>query len=481
MAELEFRQHSQVHAAALKDLAEHDNDLSQVSPQTLEVIDTFRALGAIQRRSGVRAARRYIVSFTQSPEHIRDVYRLAKIAEPNPEDVPEIDAIPLFETMDDLENSVNMLDQIIQFPEVQARLKARDRKMEVMLGYSDSSKDVGPVAATFALHDAQRRIAQWAKRNDIKLTLFHGRGGAIGRGGGPAQRAVLAQPAGSVEGVFKLTEQGEIIFARYGNKNIATSHIETVAGATLLQGSPKVEQSNEEMTDKYADFAADLTVYSRDRFFELVKEPEFPSWFAYVTPLEEVGMLPIGSRPAKRGLSVNSLEDLRSIPWVFSWSQARINLAAWYGFGMACEQYAKNHENGEQRLKDAYKDWNLFTTMVDNMEMSLAKTDVRIAQLYLGLGDNEKLKNLVLSEMELTQKWVLIITGHKFLLDNRPVLGQAVQIRGPYIDVLSLMQAEALRKMRQEKDHLSDQELGELKYLLLCTVSGVSAGLQNTG
>src|SRR5690606_35546592 len=231
LAELEVRQHSAVHA---KTLAEIDAG-GPLSDMSEEVLETFRAIAAVQRRHGVLAARRYIVSFTQDAQDIANVYRLAEIALGTPEDVPVIDAIPLFETFADLQASTDVLDQMLELPQVQARLAQTERRMEVMLGYSDSSKDVGPVSATLALYDAQSRIAEWARRNDITLTLFHGRGGALGRGGGPANRAVLAQPPGSVDGRFKLTEQGEVIFARYGEPVIASRHIEQVAAATLLQ------------------------------------------------------------------------------------------------------------------------------------------------------------------------------------------------------------------------------------------------------
>ena len=400
LAELEVRQHSQVHEGALADLAKNGID-GTLEPRTVEVIDTFRAIGAVQRRYGVLAARRYIVSFTQSAEHLAAVYELAEIAFAGV-DAPIIDAVPLFETFADLEASVDILEGALALPQVQRRLAENGRRVEVMLGYSDSSKDVGPVSATLTLDTAQRRITEWARRNDIVLTLFHGRGGALGRGGGPANRALLAQPPGSVDGRFKLTEQGEVIFARYGDPVIAARHIEQVAAATLLAGAPSVERRNAAATERFTALAAQLDESSRTRFHELVKSPGFPQWFAEVTPLEEVGLLPIGSRPARRGLSVESLDDLRAIPWVFSWSQARINLAGWYGLGTAL---AASDDLDE--LRGAYAQWPLFTTMIDNVEMSLAKTDERIAQRYLALGDRDDLAELVLEEMALTRQWVL--------------------------------------------------------------------------
>jgi phosphoenolpyruvate carboxylase len=472
LAELEVRQHSQVHAAALADIAEHGMD-GELEPRTVEVLETYRAIGSVQRRYGVAAARRYIVSFTQAPEHLAAVYQLAELVFPDPATRPVIDAIPLFETFADLEASVDILEEMLTLPAVQARLAENGRRVEVMLGYSDSSKDVGPVAATLALDVAQSRIAQWGQKHDLNLTLFHGRGGALGRGGGPANRAVLAQPPGSVDGRFKLTEQGEVIFARYGNPIIGARHIEQVAAATLLAGAPSTEQRNASATERFAELATALDASSRTRFYDLVRAPGFPQWFAQVTPLEEIGLLPIGSRPARRGLSVESLDDLRAIPWVFSWSQARTNLAGWFGLGTALESVGDLAE-----LQAAYAEWPLFSTMIDNVEMSLAKTDDRLAQRYLALGDRDDLAALVLEEMTLTRRWVLAITGSEQILSRRRILGRAVQLRSPYVDALSLLQIRALRALRtgESADLVEDN-----KRLLLLTVNGVAAGLQNTG
>ena len=480
MVEMEFRQHSVVHSRALEDIREHGlhGERGELQPMTHEVLDTFRALGAIQKRNGLKAARRYIISFTKSAQNIKDVYELNRLAFSHPEDVPTIDVIPLFEQLEDLQNSVDVLEEMIKIPEVQARLKATGNKLEVMLGYSDSSKDAGPTSATLALHSAQERIAKWAESHDIDLTLFHGRGGAVGRGGGPANRAVLAQPVGSVKCRFKLTEQGEVIFARYGNPVLAIRHVESVAAATLLQSAPSVEKRNTEMTEKYADMAAQLDEAAHNRFLDLLNTDGFAPWFSIVTPLTEIGLLPIGSRPAKRGLGAKSLDDLRTIPWIFSWAQARINLAAWYGLGTACEQFGDLNT-----LRQAYEEWPLFSTFIDNIEMSIAKTDERIARMYLVLGDREDLNEKVLNEMELTRKWVLAIVGDKWPLQHRHVLGQAIRIRSPYVDALSVTQVLALRSLRKkvDKEELSQSQQAGFIYLILCTVSGVAADLQNTG
>ena len=327
-----------------------------------------------------------------------------------------------------------------------------------------------------ALHSAQERIAKWAEKNDIDLVLMHGRGGAVGRGGGPANKAVLAQPKGSVNCFFKLTEQGEVIFARYGNRTLAQRHVESVAAATLLQSAPSVEKTNTETTQKFWDMADKLNAASHERYLDLLNTEDFTPWFSTVTPLTEVGLLPIGSRPAKRGLGAKSLDDLRTIPWIFSWSQARINLAAWYGLGTACEQFGDLDQ-----LKAAYQEWPFFRTFIDNIEMSIAKTDQRIAKMYLHLGDRQDLSKKVFTEMQLTRKWVLAIVGDEWPLQRRRVLGCAVRVRNPYVDALSIAQVRALREVRMNQDEMAEEKKAEYMSLILSTVTGVSAGLQNTG
>lgn len=475
MVEMEFRQHSVVHARALKDI--HENGIhGDLQPMTREVIDTFRAIGSIQKRYGKKMAHRYIISFTKSAQHVADVFELAHLSFAHEEDVPELDVIPLFEQLEDLEGCVDVLDQMLTLPVVQKRLAQTNRRMEVMLGYSDSSKDAGPTTAMLALHSAQERIAKWAEKNDIDLVLMHGRGGAVGRGGGPANKAVLAQPKGSVNCFFKLTEQGEVIFARYGNRTLAQRHVESVAAATLLQSAPSVEKTNTETTQKFWDMAEKLNAASHERYLDLLNTEDFTPWFSTVTPLTEVGLLPIGSRPAKRGLGAKSLDDLRTIPWIFSWSQARINLAAWYGLGTACEQLGDLDQ-----LKAAYQEWPFFRTFIDNIEMSIAKTDQRIAKMYLHLGDRQDLSEKVFTEMLLTRKWVLAIVGDEWPLQRRRVLGCAVRVRNPYVDALSIAQVRALREVRMNQDEMAEEKKAEYMSLILSTVTGVSAGLQNTG
>jgi phosphoenolpyruvate carboxylase len=252
-------------------------------------------------------------------------------------------------------------------------------------------------------------------------------------------------------------------------------HIDQVAAAILLASAPSNEDRNRKAAERYADVAATMDAASRDRFFSLVKAPGFAPWFARVTPMEELGLLALGSRPARRGLSVESLEDLRAIPWVFAWTQARINLAGWFGLGSALEAVGD-----EPRLIEAYDQWPLFHTLIDNVAMSLAKADDRIARHYLELGDRDDLAALVTGEMALTRSWVVRVTGGTGLLGNKPVLQRAVKMRSPYVDALSLLQLRALRTLREGAEAGRPVD-PEQQRLLLLSVSGVAAGLQNTG
>ncbi|MDD7943937.1 phosphoenolpyruvate carboxylase [Microbacterium sp. NE2HP2] len=470
LAELEVRQHSAVHAKVLAE-CEAGGELSDLANEVLEV---FRTISQVQKRFGPRAAGRYIVSFTQSADDLANVHALARHAVGPDGTPPVLDVIPLFETFADLQAAPGILAEIVDHPAFAARLEATGRRLEVMLGYSDSSKDVGPIAANLALYEAQARIAAWAQEQRIELTLFHGRGGALGRGGGPANSAILAQPPHSVDGRFKLTEQGEVIFARYGDPDIALRHIDQVAAAILLASAPSIEERNSRAAERYADVAATMDAASRERFFSLVKAPGFAPWFAAVTPMEEIGLLALGSRPARRGLSVESLEDLRAIPWVFAWTQARINLAGWFGLGTALEAVGD-----EALLREAYQQWPLLRTVIDNVAMSLAKADPRMARRHLALADRDDLAQLVVDEMLLTRDWVVRIAGGDGLLANKPVLQRAVKMRSPYVDALSLLQLRALRVLRSTEQDAPTPP--EWQRLLLITVNGVAAGLQNTG
>jgi len=487
LAGLEVRQHSRVHAQAIAELRAGD----QPSAMTREVLETIRVMAWIQRRYGVDACRRYIISFTTSAQDVAAVYELAGYAFPDG-DGPVLDVVPLFETGEDLANATSVLTGMLSLPVVTERLAATGRHLEVMLGYSDSAKELGPASATLRLFDAQAELAAWAREHDVKLTLFHGRGGAIGRGGGPAGRAVLAQAPGSVDGRLKVTEQGEVIFARYGQPAIGLRHLEQVTSAVLLASSSAVAERNGAAAADFQELAAAIDDAAKGSFRALVEADRFAEWFATVSPLEEIGGLRIGSRPSRRGHGGGplGLEDLRAIPWVFAWAQTRLNLPGWYGLGsgLAAAAWAgipAGDSDGDippeglAELRRAYREWPLLATLLDNAEMSLAKTDREIAARYLALGGRPDLTDRVLTEYDLTRRLVLAVTGHDRLVAGRPVLSRAIVLRDPYVDALSYLQLRALSALRAEDGDAVER--AALERLLLLTVSGIAAGLQNTG
>ena len=472
LAELEVRQHSAVHAAALAQLRAG----LEADGQTREVLDTFAAIAAIQQRHGVQACRRYVVSFTTSAADIAAVHELARYACPG--GPPVLDVVPLFESGDDLRNAVAILDGMVELEPVAARLAVTGRRLEVMLGYSDSAKELGMVSATLRLFDVQLRLARWAAARDISLVLFHGRGGALGRGGGPAGRAVLAQAPGSVDGRFKVTEQGEVIFARYGHPVIGQRHLEQVTSAVLLASAGQPGAAAGDPAARSAPVSEALEAGALAAYRGLVTAPGFGEWFARLSPLAEIGGMRLGSRPARRGLAVPAgLDDLRAIPWVFAWAQTRVNLPGWYGLGSGLAA-AIAGPGGLTAVRAAYRDWPLLAVLLDNAEMSLAKTNRRIAERYLALGGNQALAGQVLAEYDLTRQLVLEVTEHDRLLAGRVVLSRAVALRDPYVDALSHLQLRALEEVRASQD---PDERAALERFLLLTVNGVAAGLQNTG
>ncbi|HEY0830986.1 MAG TPA: phosphoenolpyruvate carboxylase [Candidatus Dormibacteraeota bacterium] len=464
LAELEVRQHSTVHERALVEVRAR----SARSDATRDVLDTLGAMANLQSRFGVDSCRRYVVSFTRGAGDVAAVYELARHATGGTS--PVIDVVPLFETLDDLSRATSVMDAVLELGPVRKRLAVNQRQIEVMLGYSDSAKEAGPLSATLALHDAQAALAAWAKRNRLELTLFHGRGGALGRGGGPANRAVRAQAPGSVNGHFKVTEQGEVIFARYGNRAIARRHLEQVTSAVLEASVPRPPRSDP--AHAFRALAEQVDGPSRAAYRKLIDATGFERWFLEVSPIEELGRLRIASRPTRRA-GGRRLEDLRAIPWVFSWSQMRLNLPGWYGIGSGLSAARI------QDLRSAYAEWPLFNAMLDNAEMSLAKTDRRIAERYLALGNRPDLAAIVLAEYDLTRRMVLEVTGHRRLLEDRRVLSWAIELRNPYVDALSHLQLRALRAMRNPRTARTDRARAERVFQL--TVNGVAAGLQNTG
>jgi phosphoenolpyruvate carboxylase len=490
LASLEVRQHSAVHrralgelvpsiahdAAALDRLAREDSSLpAQRTPLAEEVLATLRVMAELQSRWGAEACRRYVVSFSRSAADLVAVRALGRLA--LPDGSLELDVVPLFESRADLEAAPTVLDEYVALPGVAEWLDGRGRHMEVMLGYSDSAKDVGFLAANVALYRAQGELAGWARRNRVELTLFHGRGGALGRGGGPAGRAIRGQAPGSVAGRFKVTEQGEVIFARYGHPAVGRRHLEQVTWAVLLASTDAHEAALAACERRFMGAAARMADAAEAAYRSLVGRPGFVDYFVRVTPIEELSQLAIGSRPARRG-GGRDLQDLRAIPWVFAWSQNRCNLPGWYGLGAGLQLLA-GEPGGLELLRRMYDQWPFFTSLIDNAEMSLAKADPLIAGLYLEQGERPELTKAIREEFRRSRAAVLEVTRSDRLLARRSVLRRAVDLRNPYVDALSFIQVRFLAELRRRVE--DPQRAARIADLVQLTVNGVAAGLQNTG
>ena len=518
---LEVRQHSEIHAATLEALRDPERDPERDRRSALEreaalgvtvceVLETFRAIADIQRVFGVEACHRYVVSFTHSERDVLEVLELAELAAENgvAARLPILDVVPLFESADALLDCERIVDALLADPAYRRHVASRGDHQEVMLGYSDSTKESGMLAASWMLYRAQDCLATVGRRHGVRLTLFHGRGGAIGRGGGPMNRAILAQAPGSVDGRLKLTEQGEVIAERYANPTIALRHLEQVTNAVLTASSPDHDQRSRSAGKEGAAVMEELAEVSREAYRALVWESSaFAAYFRAATPIEELAGLAIGSRPPARQAVVpearagsaggtsdtdsasdnahpgTSLESLRAIPWVFAWSQSRANLPGWYGVGTALTAYEARHGAiGQARLRDLYASWPLFASVLDTVEMSLAKADMAVAARYADLAPDENARDIwprIRDEFERSRAAILRVTGRVRLLDAQPALQRSIQLRNPYVDSLSELQVRLLARLRSKP--LDDPERADLLRLVLLTVSGVAAGVQNTG
>jgi phosphoenolpyruvate carboxylase len=390
--------------------------------------------------------------------------------------------VPLFETLVDLEAAPHILADLFSLDVYRQHLAACGDEQMVMLGYSDSNKDGGYLAANWALYQAQEAIAQVCKAHGIRLTLFHGRGGTLARGGGPANRAIMAQPSGTVGGRFRVTEQGEAIADRYANPDLAYRHLSQIVNAVLLASSP-VRGDAGAGDGVLAAWRAGMSSMAEAAwrvYRALVFEtPGFTRFWQAATPIDEIAHLHIGSRPATRQVDVTEIEAVRAIPWVFSWMQSRFNLPGWYGLGSGLAAGPT-----QTQLREMYASWPFFRTLLDNVEMSLLKADMEIAALYAELVPDRQLAASLMAtiraEYERTRSAVLTITGHQELLDGDPVIQRSVFLRNPYIDPLNYIQVETLRRLRA----LPDPECPEaeaLRQVVVVTINGIAAGLRNTG
>jgi phosphoenolpyruvate carboxylase len=469
-------------ARLLADVADHrpliPADIAGFSPGTRETIETFRMLREQLSHRHRGAVQTYIVSGTEGPDDLLEVLLLMKeasLARPGGEGAL-LRIVPLFEAGATLAQAPETMGRLLREGTYRAALRAVGDEQEVMIGYSDSNKDVGYLASGWATYRAQTQLAELIEAHGASWIFFHGRGGAIGRGGGPTNSAILALPPGTVNARLKMTEQGEVLTAKYAVAEIAHRELELATSATITTGAPVRDARHE----TFEGVLAQMAEVSASRYRSLVHDdPAFARFFASVTPIEEISRLRLGSRPARRGVSAEAINDLRAIPWVFSWTQARFVLPAWLGLGTALEDARQRH--GIDLLREMTATWPFFATLLANAEMALAKADMRIAHRYTRLwaqtDERERIWNLLVGEFDRTRSELLAIRGSERLLDGEPVLQASIDRRNPFVDPLSFVQIELLSRLRDGGvDH--QDTLGRVSLL---TINGIASGLRNTG
>ncbi|MCX7570108.1 phosphoenolpyruvate carboxylase [Tumebacillus sp. DT12] len=510
MATLDIRQHSEVHENALdelcrlgqlgpyRDLSESEkiarltvllqdprplvSPYAELSESTREATALCRTIRKAQDWFGTACIQNYLISMTQGVSDLLEVLLLAKEAglftlRPDGTADSRLHIVPLLETIEDLRAAPRIISELFANPVYRQHLAARGHLQEIMLGYSDSNKDGGYLTANWELYKSQKKIYEVARRHGVALKFFHGRGGALGRGGGPVERSILAQPPEALQGKVKITEQGEVISQRYSHAGIATRSLEKAVSAVLL-GSLNVQTDKMKETEIY--WSAILEQLSQDSFRTyqdfVYRNDDFLPYFHQATPIAEVGQLNLGSRPAKRRAS-DRIQDLRAIPWVFSWTQNRHLLPAWFGFGTAVQHYIRHTPDAAEEFRRMYRHWPFFRALVDNLQMALAKADMLIAGEYAGLLEDQELARRVFARIEdeyaRTRQIVLMITGEEDILAGSPVIQESIRLRNPYVDPLSYFQVLLLEETRKG-------EAGDLQDVLL-TINGIASGLRNTG
>jgi phosphoenolpyruvate carboxylase len=514
LAELELRQHADRHTAAVAELlglagvpgyaamtsAERQAVLEErlpgpplalpadaLSPATRAALDTFRAMSDIQAQSGPAACQTYIISMCRDAADVLAVLFLAREAGlfawagGDAPATSRLDVVPLYETIAELRSCGAILGHLLESRAYRAALAARGDRQQVMIGYSDSNKDGGYLAASWQTYGAQAALAYAAGSAGVDLLIFHGRGGAIGRGGGPMNRAILARPPIARYPNLKVTEQGEVISARYGHPVIAERHFEQVIHALLISAFGPVEDSPDPDWIATMDRLADR---SRARYEELVKEtPDFLAFFREATPFPELGTLNLASRPVSRAAQSTddlTLDDLRAIPWVFSWAQVRVNLPGWFGLGTALQ--AEIAAGGLPQLQAMYRNWRFFATALDNAQLSLGTADMPAARRYASLATRgAELFEQIVAEYEASVAAVLAVARQSELLERSPVLARSIKLRNPYVDALHIAQIALLRRYRALPPDASDEERAALLDAIHHSINGIAAGLQTTG
>jgi phosphoenolpyruvate carboxylase len=500
-ARLDLRQHSGPHEAAVAELlgradypklpeAERREvlaaaiakarplapaEVAALTPATRHVVEPLVLAGRARARLGADCLGLYIISMTTDVSDLLEVAYLMRLAQ------AELPISPLFETLDDLTNAPRVLTELFTHPAYAPILAARDGHQNVMLGYSDSNKDCGYLTANWALYKAQDDIAGVCRAAGVRVTLFHGRGGSIARGGGPAAKAILAQPVALRDGGIRVTEQGEVLSTRYHDPELAHRILEQMTYGVMLgihaaehpaPVNPEWLLAMEQMSA--AGFAAYKKLVHDD--------PEFIAFWKQATPIDEISNLKFGSRPTFRR-ATQSVTDLRAIPWVFSWMQARFNFPGWYGLGSALAPVLKRGRAGRDLLRSMHAGWPFFQTLIGNAQLTLCKADMGIARLYASLVEDEKVRARILAVLEAefarTEQAILAITGQKKLLAGEPVLRKSVELRNPYIDPLNYLQVEMLRRLRA--GGLDKHEEEATRRVVELTINGISGGLKNTG
>jgi phosphoenolpyruvate carboxylase len=518
LAELEIRQHADKHTAAVAELLglaglpgyesmtydERQAALEErlvgraisplpgaLSPATREVLDTFRAMSDIQQMGGPAACQTCIISMTRHASDVLSVLLLAREAGlflcPGGRQAAtsRLDVVPLFEQIHELETCGEIMRSLYGSRPYKAHLRARKRRQQVMLGYSDSNKDGGYLSANWQIYGAQAALARTAAEAGVELVVFHGRGGAVGRGGGPTGRAIMARPPEAQLPNLKVTEQGEVIFARYSHPAITMRHFEQVVHALLVSSADGERDGATPLASvEWVEAMERMAAASMSRYEALVKDsPECLRFFRQATPFPELGTLNLASRPVSRvGAKVDrvQLEDLRAIPWVFSWTQIRANLAGWYGLGTALQ--SEIEAGGLERLQAMYRGWRFFAMCLDNAQISLGTADMPTARRYATLADNgEEVFRQIEEEYDKTVAAVLQITRQEELLEKSSILSRSIKLRNPYVDALHLAQIALLRRYRSLPQHAPQEERDSLLDAVHHSINGIAAGLQTTG
>ena len=495
-ATMDIREHSEVHHRLLSQLFSDltpelitSKLLSDEQPGTSDLDEpsdrcykTFLAINELVDRFGPEVIESYIISMTKSADDVIAAVLIAKIAglislKPKKE-FAKIGFVPLLETVTELRSADKILDDLLSNKNYRKIVELRGNLQEVMLGYSDSNKDAGITTSQWEIHKAQRKLRDVAIKHGVKLRLFHGRGGSVGRGGGPTYDALIALPWGSIDGQIKMTEQGEVISDKYGLPALAKENLElTLAAAleaTVLNRKPRQSAGDLNSWNECMDLISD---HAFAAYRGLVQQPELPAYFYASTPVEQLGNMFLGSRPSRRPQDSGGLDSLRAIPWVFGWTQSRQIVPGWYGVGSGLKA-AREAGKGEL-LQTLLKDWHFFRTFISNVEMTLAKTDLAIAQRYVSeLVDPSlhKIFDQIKAEFELTVNELLLMTNKTEILGNQPILARTLQIRDTYLAPLQLLQISLLKRVRNQKE--VDPLLARA---LLLTINGVAAGLRNTG